>query len=66
MGPYGKKYRKQEQPAWVRPSFIPGHEFLGEIAEVGKNVTEFKIGERITADQIVPCGKCRFCKTGRY
>jgi alanyl-tRNA synthetase len=34
--------------------------------EVGENVTEFKIGDRITADQIVPCGECRFCKTGRY
>ena len=56
----------EDQPAWVRPPFIPGHEFLGEIAEVGKNVTEFKTEERITADQIVPCGKCRFCKTGKY
>ncbi|CUX26761.1 alcohol dehydrogenase catalytic domain-containing protein [Clostridium sp. C105KSO13] len=56
----------EEQPAWVRPPFIPGHEFLGEIVELGENVTEFKMGERITADQIVPCGKCKFCKTGRY
>lgn len=52
--------------AWVRPPFIPGHEFLGRVAEVGENVTEYKIGDRITADQIAPCGKCRFCRTGRY
>lgn len=51
---------------WVRTPFIPGHEFLGRIVEVGENVTEYKVGERITAEQIVPCGKCRFCKTGRY
>ena len=54
------------QPSWVKPPFIPGHEFFGKVVEVGENVTEFKIGDRITADQIVPCGECRFCKTGRY
>lgn len=51
---------------WVKPPFIPGHEFLGRIAAVGENVTDYRIGQRITADQIVPCGKCRFCKTGKY
>ncbi len=54
------------QPAWVEPPFIPGHEFLGHIVEVGENVKGFHIGERIIADQIVPCGECKFCKTGRY
>ena len=53
-------------PSWVRPPFIPGHEFLGRIVQVGENVTEYRVGERVTADQIVPCGKCRFCRTGRY
>lgn len=51
---------------WVRPPFIPGHEFLGYVVEKGKNVTEYEIGDRIIADQIVPCGQCKFCKTGRY
>jgi len=51
---------------WVRPPFIPGHEFLGYVVEKGKNVTEYEIGDRVIADQIVPCGKCKFCKTGRY
>lgn len=54
------------QPSWVEPPFVPGHEFLGTIVELGENVTEFQIGQRITADQIKPCGSCRFCKTGRY
>ena len=52
--------------AFVKPPFIPGHEFFGRIVEMGKNVTGYSLGERIIADQIVPCGKCRFCKTGRY
>ena len=54
------------QPAYVRPPVIPGHEFLGTIVEMGANVTGFALGDRITADQIVPCGECKFCKSGRY
>lgn len=54
------------QPAWVEPPVIPGHEFLGRVAKMGENVKGFEIGERITADQIVPCGECKFCKSGRY
>lgn len=53
-------------PAWVDAPFIPGHEFLGRVAAVGKNITEYGIGERITCDQIAPCGECRFCKNGKY
>lgn len=51
---------------WVRPPFIPGHEFLGHVAAKGKNVAGYEIGDRIIADQIIPCGECRFCRTGRY
>ena len=51
---------------WVRPPFIPGHEFLGTVVEKGCNVTEYELDDRIIADQIVPCGTCKFCKTGRY
>lgn len=54
------------QPVWVDPPFIPGHEFLGHIVEMGENVKGFQLGQRIIADQIVPCGECRFCKSGRY
>ena len=54
------------QPAYVRPPVIPGHEFLGTIVEMGKNVRGFAPGDHITADQIVPCGECKFCKSGRY
>lgn len=56
----------ETQPSWVKPPFIPGHEFLGTVMEIGENVTEHKIGDRVTADQIVPCGECRFCKDGHY
>lgn len=55
-----------KSPSFAKPPFIPGHEFLGKVVEVGANRTDFAIGDRVTADQIVPCGKCKFCKTGRY
>lgn len=56
----------EKEHSWVKPPFIPGHEFLGRIVKIGKNVTGYTIGERITADQIVPCGTCKFCKSGQY
>ncbi len=54
------------QPSWVKPPFIPGHEFFGRVVEIGGNVEDYQLGDRIIADQIVPCGKCRFCKDGHY
>ncbi len=54
------------QPSWVKPPFIPGHEFFGHIVEMGENVSGYELGDRLIADQIVPCGKCRFCKDGHY
>lgn len=41
---------------------IPGHEFAGYVQEIGKNVTQFKIGDRVTADNTVPCGDCYYCR----
>lgn len=56
----------ETQPSWVRTPFIPGHEFVGVSVQVGKNVKGIAVGERLTADQILPCGECRFCRSGRY
>lgn len=41
---------------------IPGHEFVGEIVETGKDVRELKIGDRVCADNTVLCGYCYYCK----
>lgn len=52
---------------FIKAPVIPGHEFVGKIVELGTNVKgDFKLGDRVVSDQIVPCWECKFCKTGRY
>lgn len=46
----------------ARYPLIPGHEFSGEVAAVGSNVTRFRIGDRVTADPNIPCNRCSFCQ----
>jgi 2-desacetyl-2-hydroxyethyl bacteriochlorophyllide A dehydrogenase len=54
-------------PGYCEPPFIPGHEFVGKIVAKGKNVADdFSVGDRVVSEQIVPCGKCRYCRDGRY
>ena len=54
-------------PGYCEPPFIPGHEFIGEIVEMGDGVEgDFRIGDRVVSEQIVPCGTCRYCKAGKY
>lgn len=54
-------------PSYCQPPFIPGHEFVGHIVALGRNVTsKFKVGDRIVSEQIVPCGTCYYCKRGMY
>jgi len=43
-----------------------GHEFAGRIAELGEGVTNFKVGERVTALGYWYCGECYYCKRGMY
>lgn len=45
---------------------IPGHEWSGTIVEVGKNVRDFKVGDRITSDVSLGCGECDECRKGHY
>jgi len=42
-----------------------GHEFVGEIAEIGSNVSDFKVGDLVSGEGHVVCGRCRNCLAGR-
>ncbi|KAI5119374.1 hypothetical protein M0805_001050 [Coniferiporia weirii] len=44
---------------------VPGHEVVGVIAEVGKDVKRFVKGDRCVADNCASCGVCFFCRRGR-
>ena len=46
--------------------FALGHEFAGETAELGSEVSGISVGDRIAVDPQLPCGECRFCRSGRY
>ncbi len=45
---------------------VPGHELAGTIAEVGKNVTLWKRGDRITVPFVAGCGTCPECESGNH
>jgi threonine 3-dehydrogenase len=44
---------------------VVGHEFVGEIVETGSNVSDFKVGDLVSAEGHIVCGRCRNCMAGR-
>ncbi|HEY6853092.1 MAG TPA: L-threonine 3-dehydrogenase, partial [Gemmatimonadales bacterium] len=48
----------------IKPPIVVGHEFAGEIAALGPGVTEFQIGQLVTAEGHIVCGHCQQCRTG--
>lgn len=57
------------QPAWIQAPFIPGHEFYGQVVALGERAREkygINLGDWVVSEQIIPCGKCRFCLEGHY
>lgn len=50
----------------VKTPIVLGHEVSGDIVDVGKNVTDFKIGDRIFVAHHVPCFTCHYCLHGHH
>ena len=46
--------------------FIPGHEWSGEVVELGTNISEFSTGDRVTGECSVGCRSCSYCIRGWY
>lgn len=44
---------------------IPGHEFSGEVVEVGEGVEEFKPGDKVAVDPNIACWRCDYCRVGK-
>ena len=55
--------------AWAQKTIpvpmVVGHEFVGEIVEIGSNVNDFRVGDIVSAEGHVVCGRCRNCLAGR-
>lgn len=49
----------------IKVPMIIGHEFVGEIANMGEGVTGFKLGDRVSGEGHIACDSCRNCKAGR-
>lgn len=49
----------------IRTPLVAGHEFVGEVVETGGAVTDIRVGDRVSGEGHLVCGKCRNCLAGR-
>ncbi len=49
----------------IKVPMVIGHEYVGEVADMGKGVKDFKIGDRVTGEGHIACNHCRNCRRGR-
>ncbi|HAX79415.1 MAG TPA: glutathione-dependent formaldehyde dehydrogenase, partial [Cyanobacteria bacterium UBA11372] len=45
---------------------IIGHEFMGEVVEIGREVKKLKKGDRVVVSSIIGCGQCWFCQQQKW
>ncbi len=50
----------------LNDKFVLGHEVSGIVVEIGEGVTNLQVNDRVALEPGYACGKCEFCKTGRY
>jgi len=50
----------------IKPPLIVGHEFVGDVLEIGSNVHDLAVGDRVSGEGHVVCGRCRHCRAGRW
>jgi threonine dehydrogenase-like Zn-dependent dehydrogenase len=61
-----QKINSEIEPSTYLRSNILGHELAGEITEVGDRVNNVRVGDRITANPLIPCYRCQPCQRGSY
>ncbi len=50
----------------MEPGDIIGHEFMGEVVDVGREVTNLKVGDRVVVPSTISCGRCYYCQRGLW
>jgi alcohol dehydrogenase len=50
----------------IKLPHVPGHELAGTVVELGKGISKFKIGDRVTVPFVSGCGKCAQCNSGNH
>ena len=67
-GVCGTDVHLHDWDAWAshrcRPPFTVGHEFAGDVVQVGSLVHDVRVGQRVTAEGHIVCGRCHLCRTG--
>ena len=58
-------YHGEPGSADVNPPVVLGHEYSGEVVEVGEGVTGFAVGDHVTVDPNIYCGHCVYCQNGK-
>lgn len=58
-------YHGEPGSADVNPPVVLGHEYSGEVVEVGEGVTAFAVGDHVTVDPNIYCGHCAYCQNGK-
>ncbi|MCU4742579.1 alcohol dehydrogenase catalytic domain-containing protein [Halobacteria archaeon AArc-m2/3/4] len=58
-------YKYEGGYEWIPIPRVMGHEYSGTVAEVGDNVTEFAVGDKVVEEPIHDCGTCFQCKNGQ-
>jgi L-iditol 2-dehydrogenase len=53
-------------PFVVEAPLVLGHESAGRVVELGEGASKHAVGDRVTLEPGVPCGRCRECRAGRY
>lgn len=64
VGICGSDVKIMEGKHHFKPDTVLGHEFVGEVVEIGSHVHYIKVGDRVAVDNNIRCGFCSFCRMG--
>src|SRR5215472_18690077 len=54
------------RPGFARYPVVPGHEWTGVVEQIGSGVANCRIGDRVSVEGYLPCGRCAACRAAEY